>query len=251
MVLERAARAETAEGQFSIRYQERDRPAAEMVGEGLEQAAPRLALWGQLEVPVEVDLLPDHDSLERLIRHPGYGWLRAWARYRDVLVQSPRTWSLTGGTQEQVNELLTHELTHCLMYQLSAGEEDWATKGIPLWFREGMASFTAEQGYRRGTLDALADFVAKPGADPLADAEALYQDHAEIVYNAAHHAFTYLVERYGVGRVRELMGVMKQGLSFDAAFARAIGVGRRDFERDFLERVRQRRGLTDGSSPAR
>ena len=49
----------------------------------------------------------------------------------------------------QVAELLTHELTHCLMYQRSATADSWPYKGIPLWFREGMASVTAHQGYRR------------------------------------------------------------------------------------------------------
>jgi hypothetical protein len=41
-------------------------------------------------------------------------------------------------------------------------------------------------------------------------------------------------------RLRELLGLMKQGQSFDAAFAQAIGIGRRDFERDFLAYVRLR-----------
>ena len=42
-----------------------------------------------------------------------------------------------------LNELLTHELTHCVMYQRAGTDLNWSLKGIPLWFREGMASVTA------------------------------------------------------------------------------------------------------------
>src|SRR6185295_2154512 len=47
-----------------------------------------------------------------------------------------------------VDELMLHELTHCVMYQRSASAADWSRKRIPLWFREGMASVTASQSYR-------------------------------------------------------------------------------------------------------
>lgn len=238
--VDRRLPVEAAVGQFDLRFAELDREAAGRVAAAIEHAGPRLAVWGALREPVTVIVEPSHAALESDVGRKGYDWLRAWARYREVWVQSPRTWGLWGAGQQSVDELLLHELTHCVMYQLGATEADWATKGIPLWFREGMASFTANQGYRRGTLEELADWVQHHPEDPLADAESLYQRKPELVYGAAHQAFTFLVQRYGIAKIRALLQAMHTGLSFDAAFQSAIGLNRRDFERDFLTYVRFR-----------
>jgi len=238
--LDRADSLRMPSGQFVVRYAPRDAAAAGQVELAAARAAPRLLKWGRFEAPVTIFVEPGHEALEAAVDRGGYGWLRAWARYRRVWVQSPRTWSVLGAQQATVDELLLHELTHCLMYQLAGTRDDWMYKGIPLWFREGMASFTAEQGYRRGTLEELRRFERTHGDDPLADAEALYQSQSEVVYAAAHQAFVFLVERYGVEKVRALLAGMRGGLSFDAAFPQAIGIGRRAFERDFTNYVRLR-----------
>jgi hypothetical protein len=225
-------------GHFTLRLAQGDEQAASQVQLAAERAGTHLVVWGRLQEEVQLMVMPNHQSLEQAVDRPGYGWLRAWARYREVFVQSPRTWGAQGAEQAQVDELLTHELTHCLMYQLSGGDTDWAYKGIPLWFREGMASYTAQQGYRRGTLEMLAAFLHTHAEDPISDAESLYREQNEVVYSAAHWAFTYLVQRFGTGGVRDLLKAMKGGLSFDAAFAQALGQNRRDFEREFLAHVR-------------
>ena len=77
---------------------------------------------------------------------------RAWAFADQVLLQSPRTWNPVGGADDdELAELIAHEVTHALMYQLMQPGDDpsWAVEEPPLWFREGMASVTAGQGHRR------------------------------------------------------------------------------------------------------
>lgn len=210
-----------------------------MVVTAVREAAGKLRRWGALRNKVLVNVLPTHADLERAVDRPGYDWLRAWARYGVVFVQSPRSWSLTGASQAQMNELLLHELTHCVMYQAAAGAEEWQHKGIPIWFREGMASVTADQGYRRGTLaDLEKHLLASDRHDPVADAESLYRFNSEIVYTAAHHAFGFLLERYGDGAVRRVLAVMHGGLRFDAAFEQGLGLSRRGFEQEFRQFVR-------------
>ncbi|MGI5861065.1 MAG: hypothetical protein ACOX6T_03300 [Myxococcales bacterium] len=228
----------TDAGSYLLVYELDDRAGGEMVRRALSAAGPRLARWGSLRDPVEVRVLPTHESLERAVGRPGYAWLRAWARREVVFVQSPPTWFEGGPTQPQVNELLLHELTHCVMYQAASPGDEWQRKGIPVWFREGMASVTANQGYRRASWASLARLLAgPPSEDPIAAPERLFRDESDAVYSAGHHAFAFLVRRYGDGAVRGILAEMYAGRDFEQAFEAAIGIRADAFIREFKRYV--------------
>ena len=234
-----------------------DEEAARQVAAGVRAAVPRTARWGGLEAPVTITIHPTHQALEEAVRRSGFAWLRAWARWDTIDLQSPPTWKLFGASDEQVAELLAHELTHCAMYQHAASDQwSWSYKGIPLWFREGMASLTADQGYRRGGPEELWRFYEQgiagagggapgPGAraraaggrgnegDPLADPEPLYQERSDVVYGAAHHAFVFLLQRYGEPRVVRLLERMRAGATFTVAFQDVMGLTEAEFLDDF------------------
>jgi hypothetical protein len=240
-----------------------DARSARQVARALAVALPRTARWGALEVPVTVTIHPTHAALEAAARRPGHEWLRAWARYRSIELQSPATWGILGAGDARVADLLTHELTHCVMYQRAAAEWSWSLKEIPLWFREGMASVTAGEGARRGSLEDLWRFyeegltadgagAGEPGrgaargraarglrsdGDPLADPEPLYQERSEVVYGAAHHAFRFLVDRYGEAPVRGTLERMRGGAAFPGAFQESFGISEPEFEADFRRYV--------------
>lgn len=224
---------------FRLVYGPEDAAAARQVVAALRVAAPRVARWGGLARPVTVTIHPSHAALERAVSRSGYRWLRAWARYATIDVQSPRTWGLLGGGRARVEELLTHELAHCAMYQRAGDEVTWMYKGIPRWFTEGLASHTAEQGRRHGGLAPVARAYAEGGAraDPLGDSEALYLGRSEVVYGAAHHAFAFLVARYGEARVRRVLDLMGEGSRFRTAFREAIGIDDADFAAEFRRYV--------------
>jgi hypothetical protein len=216
------------------------------VADALSTATENLTIWGGLELPVTVHLLPDHASLERAVRRPGFAWLRAWARFDDVLLQAPSTWA---PTQEPLVELLTHELTHCLMFQRSGGADDWGRRGIPLWFREGMAVWTARQGDKYPTLEDISTWVAQHRElDTFRDGEALSRDFSGPVYGIAHHAFAFLTRRYGIDTVKRVMAHMKGGQSFHHAFTAAVGLTPKDFQRDFETYLRLK-GFRDWARP--
>ncbi|MCP3141157.1 hypothetical protein [Pyxidicoccus xibeiensis] len=224
---------------IDLEFRERDTGAASQVKLAVERALPKLARWGTFDDSVTIVIHPNHAALERAANRPGHDFLRAWARYEQIELQSPRTWSLLGANQAQVDELLLHELTHSLMYQVASDRLGWTRKRIPLWFREGMASYTAEQGYRVSSLVDLERFWrSQPGADPLTEADTLYQGSSDIVYGAAHHAFTFLVRRYGETAVRAVLHAMSRGPDFPEAFAEAVGVRHEDFLQDFRRYVR-------------
>lgn len=235
------ARFESSGDSFELEYAEVDTSTASRVESTIAALTPELQRWGGLKQPVRVRVMPTHTLLEDAVNKQGYGWLRAWSRYDEIYLQSPRTWTLFGATDGELLELLLHELTHCVMYQQAAFANTWARKQIPLWFREGMASYTARQGYRWPTLEDLAEFeAAHPELDPVSKPEALYQSENAIVYAAAHHAFTFLVLRYGEQGVRDLLHQMNDGDRFPDAFTAAIGVSPEAFVKDFQHYVRFR-----------
>lgn len=232
---------DTPAGSFIFEYEAKDRPSRDKIEAAILHASPKLAEWGGVREPVTVYILPTHEDLEAAVNRHGYQWLRAWARYDEIFLQSPRTWSVFGAPQADINELVLHELTHSVMYQQSADATHWARKGIPLWFREGMASYTAHQGYRWPTLEDLARFYEEnPNRDPVLDPEPLYQHESNTVYGAAHHAFTFLMKRYGAEGVRRCLGQMRGGLKFNEAFEAAFALSQERFTRDFKRFVRLR-----------
>jgi hypothetical protein len=253
----RTEEVRVGEARFRLTYRGRDAAAAAQVARGLERAVPAVARWGGLAAPVTITIHPSHEAIDAAVGQKGFEWLRAWARYDTIELQSPATWGLFGGGDKAVAELLAHELTHCVMYQRGAGEWSWSYKGIPPWFSEGMASVTAGQGYKRADAGALwrfyedrlptgADPAAAIGAraraaqgrtveegDPLANPGPLFRDHYDAVYGAAHRAFEFLLARYGEARVRLLLERMQGGRVFADAFQEAFGLSERAFTDDF------------------
>jgi len=73
--------------------------------------------------------------------------------------------------------------------------------------------------------------------DPLADPEPLYLERQEVVYGASHHAFTFLVDRYGEARVRETLRRMQGGAVISRAFQESFGLGEAEFAADFRHYV--------------
>lgn len=233
---------------FVIQYAPVDDSEEARLISALEQALPTIAQWGPLKAPITIYLLPSHDDLESAVGRRGYAWLKAWARYDEIYLQSPRTWAPQGAADNEVTELLKHELTHCAMYQRVGTPETWAQKTVPLWFREGMATWTAGQAYRWPTLEELSHFLNTQRVDPISAPEDLYQLESDIVYAAAHHAFTFLVIRYGTAKVQTLLDGMKSGRDFEGAFAQAMGVSAHDFTAEFARFVRWRAYRGSGKS---
>ncbi|GEJ56351.1 hypothetical protein [Anaeromyxobacter diazotrophicus] len=240
-----------------LEYGPQDEREARRVAAALAWAVPRAEQWGPLRAPVTIVLQPSHAALEAAVHRPGYPWLRAWARYDAIELQSPRTWNrFFPPAAAELEELLAHELTHCAMYQQAGSAWSWPWLEIPLWFREGMASVTAGQGYKRTRPAELRAFWARPSGgaadgvagsaggaragaagDPIADPEPLYQAQPELVYGAAHLAFQFLLDRYGADRVRQVLAGMREGHAFPGAFRRAIGLTPAEFEGEFRRYV--------------
>lgn len=226
---------------FEVVYTAPDAEVLPRVREALLSAGPRLSRWGSFRQGVHIRLFPDHDALEAALDRRGYPWLRAWAYGDEVLLQSPRSWSTPPSSfASELDELLAHELTHALMYQLLEPEKpsgyfDAALDEPPLWFREGMASVTAGQGYRRPTREELTGWLADhPGIDLFHPSPELVRTEKEAVYGAAHRAFDLLLRDCGEDAVRGVLRGVREGARFADAFRAATGRALGEFESEAL-----------------
>lgn len=201
-----------------------DREIADRVGRAVRVALPIAERWGRLTRTVTLTIHPTHEALEEAAHHPGYAWLRAWARADSIEMQSPRTWSRGDASDDELVQLVTHELTHCVMYQAIGGDPRRAL-GIPVWFREGMATSTAGERF------AMVHHATRRVAGPVRRGALLYE--SELVYATADQAFRFLVRRFGAARVRQILATVHDGLDFPDAFREVTGVGLTAFEQEF------------------
>ena len=204
-----AARTATAPESIEIQQSGEDGEAALQLARVLPGALERVERWGGLSAPVVVRIQPTSEALAATAGRPGATWLRGWARRGTLDIQSPRTWSRGRASDEAVATLLTHELTHCLLFQRIGG--DWARRDVPSWFEEGMASFTAGERHARADASALVPATAGHRVD------------AALAYGTADRAFRYLVTRHGEEAVRALLDGLAGGQGFAVAFQGATG----------------------------
>jgi hypothetical protein len=142
---------------------------------------------------------------------------------------------------EELSELLAHELTHSLMYQLMEPPDAPAAlvadpfEEPPVWFSEGMASVTAGQGHRRMSSDELGEWLVRnPGVNLLRPSGDVYRTEKEAVYGAAHRTFDLLVALAGDQAVRDILRGVRTGARFADAFKAATGMRLEDFEAEAI-----------------
>jgi hypothetical protein len=229
------ARVDAAGAVYDVLYTPGDAGELVRIRRALLTASPRLSRWGSFRRGVSIRLLPDHEALEEAAGRRGYPWLRAWTFTDEILLQSPRSWRTVN--DDDFAELLTHELTHALMYQLidPADRASWSLEEPPRWFREGMASVTAGEGHRRlSRAEIIAWLTAHPDADLLHASTELYRTEKAAVYGAAHRTFELLIGGVGDAAVRDLLRRLGQGERFDEAFRGCTGRPLADFEAETL-----------------
>jgi hypothetical protein len=236
-----------ATARFRIVHGPGDEAVARRVRRAVELAVPRVARWGVPAHPITVTIHPSQGALAAAVHRPGDDWPRGWARWETIELQSPRTWGFRGASDRDLEQLVAHELTHCVTYQLAGDRIGWMHREIPRWFAEGIASVTAGEGHRHGGMEALLEAYeerlgapaagSSSQADPFLDSDPRGRRESRAAYRAAHHAAELLVARHGEQGVREVLRLMGSGLRFPAAFERALGLTPAAFVADFRRHV--------------
>ncbi len=213
------------EADVEILYNHVDSEEAEMVSLAVRDALPKVVQWGDFKEKLTIRIHPTHGDLEERIHRHGYPWLRGWARYDTIDLQSPRTW---GGDrlEMRVRKMMTHEMTHVVMYQNGGRRHNWHRKDFPLWFREGMASVTAEQADQRGPREDIRRYYLRGAqdGDPLSDGDRMVKKQPKIVYLVAHWVFVDLLEEFGRDKIIRIINDVGEGQRFAAAWRAILGV---------------------------
>ncbi len=203
-------------------YAPGDAAVARQVREVLPAALREATRWGALPATVALAVHATHAELEAATGRTGTPWMRAWARAGKVDLQSPATWTRGFASDAALTQILTHELSHCVLFQ-AAGPE--GARRIPTWFQEGMASVSA--GERHAVADGAALRDAGPGRRP----------DPRRFYGTADRAFRLLLERFGEPRLRSLLHRLGDGTPFASAFEDALGLPVAEFEGDVSRRL--------------
>ncbi|HTK30518.1 MAG TPA: hypothetical protein VL332_01040 [Candidatus Saccharimonadaceae bacterium] len=143
------------------------------------------------------------------------------------------------GSYEDLRHVVVHELTHAIMFDMLYGGSAASLitrQGfyqIPLWFAEGMAEYfslgmesNAEMFLRDGTIEGYLPPLEFSGG--------------YIVYKQGQSALSYLVERYGEERLRDVLQRSRQMHNFDRAFQRSVGMPVSKFDEQWREWLRRR-----------
>jgi hypothetical protein len=207
----------------SFGWQDGDEQVAEQVRRVLPAALRAAARWGALPPTLALEVHPTHAELEQATGRSGSPWMRAWARVGSVDLQSPRTWTRGGASDDALFRILSHELTHCVLFEV-AGRE-WRARGVPYWFQEGMASFAAGEHHEVAHPEA----VIHPGP--------FLRSDPKVAYGTADRAFRELLRRFGEPRVRRLLSLLGEGQAFAVAFRDSMGESLAEFESDLGRRL--------------
>ena len=206
-----------------VRQADENAEVADQVRRVLPRAVRAAAKWGSLPASVTVTIHATHADLEAATGRTGNAWMRAWAGIGAVDLQAPTTWSRGYASDDALAQILAHELTHCVLFQMVG--RDGRAREIPMWFQEGMASVAAGERHTLARADAVSGPVSLLRSDP------------KLVYGTADRAFRDLIVRFGEPRVRQLLAGLGEGHTFPAAFRDAMGVTLAEFEGDVSRRL--------------
>jgi hypothetical protein len=146
-------------------------------------------------------------------------WLRAWSGWATVDLLALRFWDDDSTAARR--ERLTHEVSHCALFQRFGTREAAMRARIPWWFLEGSASVIAEQGARRMPLPTV---LEKATGNPLGAAAPAAEQDPALAYGAAHHAMAALCARHGERAIRRILDdAVATGDELTAALTRTLG----------------------------
>jgi tetratricopeptide (TPR) repeat protein len=137
---------------------------------------------------------------------------------------------------ETVGQIIRHEYTHVILYELAP----WC----PTWINEGIACF---EQYGRGQGRKKMLTLIQEGSKPIPFdrlPSSFFQtsdpDLVRLYYVQSHAMMEYLIDHYGMGRIRLFLRELNKEGDWEKAFRSALGRDFKDLERDWIRRFQIR-----------
>jgi hypothetical protein len=212
---------ELSEGSFTVRwYRGDDRFGRDLLAAVREGAERLTRLQGvDLHYPLTIHVYGSQRELYEAV--PGVpGWIGGIAIPEfDTVIVGFEPGNLAWGRRA-----LTHEMTHQLVYQMTA--HPTLGSRVPTWLNEGLAVVAegdTERANRRLVDDAVDDDVL-PTLRNLASPFSGRDGHlAGLAYAAAENAVRFMLDEYGADAMRVMLRGLGDGLSPEEAAQRAYG----------------------------
>ncbi len=227
----------TTSDHFWIRYHPSEQDVVIDVQRAAENQFERITsvLGFQPQGLVPITIVSDHAELEQRQKaiKPAWAYANAFPDSLDVL--TPRLYSplFNSHRYEDIFKLVPHELVHVFTYQIVGYP---GIRRMPMWLNEGLATYFGKQdsdekallqAAQQGTLISFQE-LQKPFRE---------QANPGLSYAMASSITGYLVEAYGVDRIRPLLEQLARGLDFDTAILLVDGVDCSTFERQWQEHL--------------
>jgi len=142
------------------------------------------------------------------------------------------------GSYEDLRHVVVHELTHAFMFDMLYGGSAASLiarqsfYSVPLWFAEGLAEYfslglepNAEMFLRDGIVEGYLPPIAYSGG--------------YLVYKQGQSALSFLVDRFGEDRLRDVLRRLRQMRNFDRAFERSVGMPVAKFDEQWRQWLRK------------
>ena len=136
-----------------------------------------------------------------------------------------------------LKKVVDHEYAHAVIYDLCKGR-------IPTWLNEGIALNLEGDNTAQWESVLLNQIKQDQNLIPLKNLHGSFMgfpdDRAALAYAESYSATQYLMDRYGLYRIKELLLALARESSFEAAFENQFLVAYTEFERDWLRQIERR-----------
>lgn len=139
--------------------------------------------------------------------------------------------------QRLLEKVIFHEYTHAVIHNLSG-------KGVPTWLNEGLAIYM-EHGEKEWIEDTVSNELRKGGRIiPLYELHGTFMNMEEskvsLIYAESYSAVDYLIDRYGIFRVKTLLEELSKRRDFREAFRDLFFVSYDEFQSSWEKSIMNR-----------
>lgn len=186
----------------------------------------------RLENSIKIVLTRDYAQFKTLTSGTLPDWSAA-AAIGDKIIMTP-----PGHGNMDEKRIIPHEIAHCLLNEASGGGY------IPRWFHEGFAElFSGRIGLRNELY--IVWQVSKERELTFADIEKVFSKpemDASLAYDQSAIAVNYLISIHGKNIISDIAKTMRSGRDFHRAFYESTGVWPMEFEKAYVEYMRNKFG---------